>query len=199
MEQEYIIFDTEFTSWDGAQENDWAEPWQEKEIVQISAIKIKDNKVVDSFDCLVRPSKNPLLSEYFTNLTGITNEQVQENAIGFKQAYINFIEFAKGYVCYSNSTGSDEDCKGDGEILHINLDLNNIDQTEGIEYKNISPIIYDLAKNNDIKLPALASGEFAGYLGLEEVAKKMAKIGSVHYALYDCYSLFVTLQHLRNL
>ncbi len=104
MEKEYIIFDTEYTSWEGAMASDWSEPWQEKEIIQIAAIKIKNDKVIDSFDCLVRPVKNPLLSEYIIELTGITNEDIQANGLSFKQAYGNFIEFAKGYVCYSNAT-----------------------------------------------------------------------------------------------
>jgi hypothetical protein len=34
---------------------------------------------------------------------------------------------------------------------------------------------------------------------LYEDVKKLSKIGDPHYALYDCYSLLVTLNHLQNL
>lgn len=199
MEDQYIIFDTEYTTWEGAMASNWAEPWQEQEVVQISALKIQDNKIIDKFDCLVRPSKNPLLSEYFTKLTGITNDDVQSEGISFKQAYQNFINFAKGYVCYSNATGKKIDCRSDGDILDINVDLNNIQVTEGLEYKNISPIIYGLADEKNIKLPPLSSGEFVEHLGVDKDVVKVSGLSGAHYALYDCYSLFVSLQYLRNL
>lgn len=198
MEEEYIIFDTEYTAWEGAMESNWSEPWQYKEVVQISAIKIKKDKVVEEFNYLVRPSRNPLLSEYFVNLTGITNDLVQAQGISFGQAYSNFFEFAKGYVCYSNATGAPLECKSDGDILNINLDLNEIETTAGIEYKNISSIIYGIADEKKISIPPLVSGEFAKHLNLETKVDKFLKGSDTHYALYDCYSLFVSLQHLKN-
>ena len=46
------------------------------EIIEIGALKVVDNKIVDRMDVFVRPSRP--LSFFTTNLTGITNEMVAE-------------------------------------------------------------------------------------------------------------------------
>ena len=74
----FVIFDTEYTTWPGCQENGWIGK-QKKEIVQIAAIKVTDQlKVIDEFNALCKPVINPVLSDYFTKLTHITNEQVEK-------------------------------------------------------------------------------------------------------------------------
>ena len=56
---------------------------QNSEIIEIGAIKVKNNKVVDKMDVFVRPSKP--LSYFTTKLTGITNEMVDEG-LSLKEA-----------------------------------------------------------------------------------------------------------------
>ena len=89
----FVIFDTEYTSWKGCNEKGWVDP-QKKEVVQIAAIKIDDNlEVVDSLNLYVKPKFNPDLSEYFQELTKITNQKLDDCGIDFAKAYQIFYNF----------------------------------------------------------------------------------------------------------
>jgi inhibitor of KinA sporulation pathway (predicted exonuclease) len=91
-----IVFDLEFTAWDGSLKDHWLAPGQFKEVVQIGAVRLAPDNlaVAESFECLVRPRINPLLSDYFQNLTGITNAQLAERGLDFETAYRRFVGFA---------------------------------------------------------------------------------------------------------
>ena len=91
-----IVFDLEFTSWEGSLALKWSRPGEKKEVVQIGAVKLRadDLKTVDSFEILVRPRLNPVLSDYFIRLTGITNEALEARGVDFVPAYRAFLDFA---------------------------------------------------------------------------------------------------------
>ena len=64
----FVIFDTEYTSWQGCQEHGWHGK-HKREIVQIAAIKVSnDLRVLDTFNVLCKPNLNPILSDYFIKL-----------------------------------------------------------------------------------------------------------------------------------
>ena len=65
----YIVFDLEFTSWEGSMQRNWSGENEYKEIVQIAAIKVTDGKISDKLNILVKPNINPNLSDYFQKLT----------------------------------------------------------------------------------------------------------------------------------
>jgi inhibitor of KinA sporulation pathway (predicted exonuclease) len=90
-----VIFDLEFTAWEGSMESRWTRPGEFTEVVQIGAVKLDamSLKEVDSFDMLVRPRVNPVLSEYLVALTGITNEAVARRGVDFITAYRAFLDF----------------------------------------------------------------------------------------------------------
>ena len=46
------------------------------EIIEIGAIKVKENKIIDKYDSLIRIDRS--LNPFITNLTGITNEMLQK-------------------------------------------------------------------------------------------------------------------------
>ncbi|HEX3484447.1 MAG TPA: 3'-5' exonuclease [Micropepsaceae bacterium] len=91
-----VIFDLEFTAWEGSLESRWTRPGELSEVVQIGAVKLDaaSLKEIDSFDMLVRPRVNPVLSDYFTVLTGITNEAMDQRSVDFIIAYRAFLDFA---------------------------------------------------------------------------------------------------------
>ena len=59
-------------------EHNWSRPNEYREIVQIGAIlvEVKQFTEIDHINLFVKPNKNPILSEYFTNLTGISQKDI---------------------------------------------------------------------------------------------------------------------------
>jgi inhibitor of KinA sporulation pathway (predicted exonuclease) len=93
-----VIFDLEFTAWADSMAGRWLAPGQFKEVVQIGAVRLetKSLAVTASFHCLVRPRINPVLSDYFQQLTGITNARLAKDGVDFETAYRRFMSFAGG-------------------------------------------------------------------------------------------------------
>lgn len=189
----FIIFDTEYTSWKGCQKNGWIGN-QKKEIVQISAAKVSDKlDVLAEFNILCKPIINPLLSDYFVNLSHITNEQIAKYGKPLKMVYTDFENFADGNLCYSHAWGSEYFNKSDGEIIDENLKLYGLFAQKKIKYRNIAPIFQQLYTENKIKIKSQSSGQIAEILGLSENMKKLQL--NPHNALYDVYSILEGLRY----
>ena len=90
-----VIFDLEFTAWEGSMDSRWTRPGELTEVVQIGAVKLDaaNLKEVDSFDILVRPRVNLVLSDYLVALTGITNQAMDRRGVDFAVAYRAFLDF----------------------------------------------------------------------------------------------------------
>lgn len=189
----FIILDTEYTAWKGCQENGW-QGNQKKEIVQIAALKVSNNlKVLAEFNALCKPKINPVLSEYFTNLTHITNTQIKKHGEPFADVYKRFEVFVKNNICYSHSWGSGFLNESDGSIIKENLYLQNLIAEKKIVYRNVAPIFKQLYKENNISVKSQCCGEIAGILGVD---KKLIKSGrNPHNALYDVYSILEGLKY----
>lgn len=97
------VFDLEFTAWEGSQQRRWSLPGERTEVVQIGAVKLDAESllVVDSFDMLVQPRLNPVLSDYLIALTGITNEELKSRGVDFITAYRAFVEFVGDDVIWA--------------------------------------------------------------------------------------------------
>lgn len=88
----YILFDLEATCWG---------PYDRKpmdattEVIEIGAVKINKNlEVVSEFCTFIKPSINPRLSSFCTELTTIEQKDV-DNAPYFQVAISNFMTWAK--------------------------------------------------------------------------------------------------------
>jgi len=93
-----ILFDTEYTAWEGSQERRWSEPWEHREIIQIAALKVdlgQGCREIACFDRLVSPRRNPRLSSYITGLTGITQAEVDTHGVPYTGAYCDFYDFCE--------------------------------------------------------------------------------------------------------
>ncbi|HUO90800.1 MAG TPA: 3'-5' exonuclease [Rhizomicrobium sp.] len=103
-----ILFDLEFTAWEGSMAHGWLRPGEFKEVVQIGAVKVDAETldVIASFDVLVRPRINSCLSPYLERLTGICNAEVRARGRDFAEAYADFLAFAGGAV--TSAFGRDE-------------------------------------------------------------------------------------------
>ncbi len=90
-----VVYDLEFTAWDGSMAGKWLTPGEFKEVVQIGAVKVTaDFSTLEKFDCVVRPRVNPVLSGYLEKLTGITNGILSERGVDFEEALAGFVAFA---------------------------------------------------------------------------------------------------------
>lgn len=90
-----VVYDLEFTAWDGSMAQNWLTPGEFKEVVQIGAVKVSaDFSPLEKFDCVVRPRVNPVLSGYLETLTGITNQVISERGVDFEAALASFVSFA---------------------------------------------------------------------------------------------------------
>ena len=93
--QYVVVFDLEFTAWAGSLASRWTRPGEHTEVVQIGAVKLDAEtlKLTDEFECLVRPRVNPVLSQYLTDLTGITNAMLDAESRGFHHGVWGFLDF----------------------------------------------------------------------------------------------------------
>lgn len=186
---EIVIFDTEFTSWPGAMERHWSGSNEHREIVQIAAQKINltTEVVVDSFMQIIRPAINPILSEYFVTLTGLTQALVDQEGIDFNLAYEQFEMWSAGLPIFSYAKQLGE--HSDRGVLEENIQLYNLSHVlDSGRYDTLTAVFQ--AANIDTN--QFTSGELyrAFDLPLE---------GHVHNAMHDVDSLVASLFALKKL
>ena len=109
----FVIFDLEYTTWEGAQERNWTGAGERREVVQMGAILVGRDPLREEgeFNRFIKPVLNPKLSEFFTDLTGITQEHIEREGISFPEALEAFSSWASDYPLYSWGTGDPEALK----------------------------------------------------------------------------------------
>ena len=184
MHNPIILFDIEYTAWEGSKARKWSEPWEHREIIQIAAIKIAPGAgVVETgyFDCLVKPKRNPILSPYITALTGIQQAEVDTRGISFADAFAAFYTFCgKGRAplfCYGEQ---------DPLVFVENYVLNNLEPPLFLAGMHDICLIFEQA---GIDTRRYTSGTVYQAIGAEfDLA--------AHNALNDVRSLALTLRQL---
>ncbi|MFH8288093.1 3'-5' exonuclease [Streptomyces sp. NPDC018059] len=184
----FVVFDLEFTSWAGALEQDWGAPGQLREVVQIGALRLREDcSVIETYETLVRPVANPRLSAYFTELTGITQESVDQDGIPPAQALGAFLGFCQGQTVLSY--GNDMVVLGENigwvrvrgeELKHSMLDA---------AFVNIRPWVNAVA-------PATRTANVGRLWDVLSLPKPVA--GQEHSALFDCHSFAAALAYLSD-
>jgi DNA polymerase-3 subunit epsilon len=91
---DYVIIDIETTGLDTTFD----------EIIEIGALRVKDNKIIDSFTSLVKPVYE--IDEYITELTGITNEML-ENAPKIDKVIPKFRQFISNSILVGHNVNFD--------------------------------------------------------------------------------------------
>lgn len=115
-----VIWDTEYTSWKGCNENGWDKNKnQYKELVQIGAILIDARRyeIKKEFSSFIKPQINSKLSNFFIKLTGIKQKDV-DSADNPEKVIGSFLKFVKNYDCYSYGN--------DYTIIMENIKLNKL-------------------------------------------------------------------------
>ncbi len=90
----YVVFDLETTG---------LEP-KHCEIIEIGALKYKNNKLVDEFSVLVKPKKS--ISSEITQITGISNDMVND-ASNIEEVLPKFIEFIEDLPLVAHNSSFD--------------------------------------------------------------------------------------------
>lgn len=186
-----VVFDLEFTSWEGSWERGWSEDWEQREIVQIGAVLVDvsvDFEQIGNFRRFVQPNLNPQLSDYFINLTGISQATVDCEGYPFAEAYSEFLQFAGDVeMLFSNGT--------DGEVLRENCVLNGVKyQLEIGRVINIRPqLASKVSEQVGQKYEAVDSGDLTFVLGIPS-----SNHGGKHDALADAEGVALALRELRR-
>lgn len=134
------------------------------EIIEIGAIKVVNNEVVDKMDIFVRPSRP--LTWFTTNLTGITNEMVDEG-FSTKEALKIFDEFSSGMRLMAHNA------KFDMSFLNTYMQK---ELGKGVRDDSMDTLLLSRAILKD--LPNHKLGTLAQYFGIDYTG--------AHRALKDC-------------
>lgn len=172
-----ILCDTEYYSDKGWNED--PNPDLPREVVQIGALKLHPDTldIIDSFEQLVLLSVHDRLPDYFTNLSGITNERLQAEGVPFTAAYQRFSDFIGGGRFASNGK--------DWQIIKLTQRLNGMAQVDLPDAINLRPWLHQHAPQT----VGVVSGNLAQVLGLRLSC-------NVHTGLADCHSIRDALLHL---
>ena len=179
-----VVFDLEWTSWPGFYESDWTLPGKFREIIQIGAVRLdarRDYRETAALDLLVRPVRNSVLSDYITDLTGITQTRLDEEAVDFAMALSKFRDFVDG-ASYIAANGTDwvvidENCRLHGLPCPPVL-------ADGV---NLHPILARAMDTEDI---FVESSRLTDRLGLPAT-------GAAHDGLADARAIAAVIRHLR--
>jgi len=109
MIKEFVIYDTEYWTDEGVIARNWMGLKDHPPVViQIGAYKVKadgDLTITDEFICYCKPTDQNgdalPITQYFTDLTQITAEKIENEGISTKDALIKFKEFVGDSNIYS--------------------------------------------------------------------------------------------------
>lgn len=190
----FVIFDTEYVADKGLFEEGF-EGWKNREIIQIAALKVNDSlEVVDSLNLYVKPTKHKNISPYFSQLTGITDDIINQQGIDFPQAYEEFKSFVMNCDCYSHAWSFNDINDGDGEVLRETMSYYGINNDNPPSYHNIAYWFREQYQKKHINISKQSSGEIAQLLGQEKELERLNL--NPHNALYDVYSILIGLKCL---
>ena len=180
---EFVLYDLEYTSWPGSKESSWTRPGEHREIVEIGAVRLNRNgselMAVTEFSCLVRPSINPSLSDYFINLTGITQTELDQHGMPFVEAWETFGAFAGNGICLL-SFGEDDEIVRENHVL--NSSSAHSEKGQFLDYRAM--LCHELG------IPeSTCSADLPGTIGIETSFQK-------HRALGDVYAQLSVLRYL---
>jgi len=137
-----VIFDNEVTTWEGAAARNWSGPGEYRELVQLAAalVDTEDFTELCVYKILAKPRINPILSEYFIDLTHITQKEVDERGVDFSLVLDHFYAWCGEDDLYSFDK-VDVSRLFDRDVLIENCDLYGLEfpfETE--RFRNINEI-----------------------------------------------------------
>lgn len=147
------------------------------DILEISAIKVKNNEILDSFSSLINISY--YIPEFITELTGITNEMCK-NAPNIDKVLLDFYNFIGNDILIGHNINFDINFLYDNLEKHHNLHLQN----DFIDTLRLSRKI-----NTELKHHRLIN--LIEFYNIETSKQQ-------HRALNDCEYEFIIYNNLKN-
>ena len=166
--------DTEQTCWEGTWERHLSGnrlPHELREVIQIGAVKVETQtfQVKETFDKIVSPVFNPVLSAFGEELNGVTNARVAKEGVPFIDGLNAFEAFCDNHpVMVYNA---------DADVFRENLELHGIDRTIP-DYMRIREELIACG----INMNSVNSGAIARHLGATKTYRE-------HDALADVTSM----------
>ena len=145
------------------------------EIIEISAIKIRDNKIVSEYSTLIKPQHE--ISDFITNLTGITNEMVDDKP-AINIVLNDYFDFLDNDIIVGHNINFDINFLYDASIKYYNKPFEN----DYIDTLRLSRKYLSLENN---KLGTIANFFNIDYSG-------------AHRSLNDCYITFNIYNELKK-
>lgn len=151
---------------------------KECEIIELSAVKYRNNEVSDTFSVLVRPSEK--INWFVRNLTGITDEML-ENGAPIDETLDEFNAFVGDDVLLGYNVQFDVNVIYDAMMKHKNQPLTN-------DFVDVLRFAKKGLKDEEI--PNRKQTTVAEYFGID--------VEGAHRALKDCLICNAVYQKLRE-
>lgn len=153
----------------------------QRQIVQIAAILVdqETGEELESFDQIVFPKYMKKIPIFFTELTKITQDDVNQNAISFIKALKQFVEFCRDYPVWTFNA--------DYGVFKQNCTFFNIDMPFKKDFIRVKPLLSSWG----IDPNKYSSGT------LYKVTKQKMQ-GHVHNALHDVRSMAMSVHYLES-
>lgn len=179
------ILDLEYTAWEGSAARNWTEAWEWREIVQIGCVIVDSGNafaVRDELEIVVRPERNPVLSDYFTALTGIEQARLEDEGVALPSALSRLAKFAamSEHVIFNGF---------DGEVLRENCVLHGMSPPWSPERMlDFRPLLASTLGRSPRELVSSGLPALAG----------IASEGPSHSALHDCRAITAAFAAWRD-
>ena len=145
------------------------------EIIEISALKVRDNKIISEYSTLINPQQE--INDFIINLTGITNEMVKDKPT-IKNSLNDYFNFLDNDVIIGHNINFDINFLYDNSIKYYDKPFEN----DYIDTLRLSRKYLSLENN---KLETIANFFKIDYSG-------------AHRSLKDCYITFSVYNELKK-
>ncbi len=168
---ELVLMDTEQTCWPGSWERRQAGrplPTDLREVIQIGAVTVETGgfTVLSTFEHVIRPSVNPVLSPYCVELTGVTQGRVDAEGTSFREGLEAFLAYVGGRpVAVYNA---------DEDVLRENAALNLL----SVDIPSFRRVRGDLEQCG-VDMRDVNSGKIARHLGSTKAYREHDAVADV--------------------
>ena len=145
-------------------------------IIELSAIKVRADKITDIFTSLVKPSDR--INTFISNLTGITNEMV-EQAETIDKILPKYIEFISGDIVLGHNVKFD-----------IRFISKNLDKYFNNTFKNKSVDTMKLSRRHCTDITSHKLSALADYFNIDSAGH--------HRGLKDCEMTYHVYENIKN-